>query len=295
MTKLNIVLFRKHWLVILSLSMFLAFFLIVSQVMCDGCPSEKDLLEKIQPIVKREVEIKGIRPTAYKGLCEIHVRISGRDNIMYTNPDNDFFVFGHLIESKTGDNLTRKALEKYTKLSPKEVKNLKSYTAFSIGKGLVEVFYVTDPQCPYCKKGEAILKKLSEAGEIKTHFILYPLSFHKNAKEQCISIICDKKGIQGLESEYQSENQCASGKNKVEATILFMKEKGITGTPGYIFTDGIIHTGLLREPNLRERLGLPPPKPVKETPKPVKETPGSVKEKSKNAKKADDTNPPQKK
>jgi thiol:disulfide interchange protein DsbC len=113
---------------------------------------------------------------------------------------------------------------------------------------------------------------LAEAGEIETHFILYPLSFHKNAKEQCISIICDKKGIQGLESEYQSENQCASGKNKVEATILFMKEKGITGTPGYIFTDGIIHTGLLREPNLRERLGLPPPKPVEETSQTEKET-----------------------
>jgi len=270
MTRLNIVFFQKHWKA--HFIFYMLSLLIVSQAMCDDCPSKKDLLEKIQPIVKQEVEIRGIRPTAYKNLCELHVRISGRDNIVYTNPENEFIVFGHLIESNTGENLTRRALEEYTKLSPKEVKNLKSYTAFSIGKGPVEVFYVTDPQCPYCKKGEAILKKLSEAGEIRTHFILYPLSFHKNAKEQCISIICDKKGLEGLESEYQSENQCAPGKNKVEATILFMKEKGITGTPGYIFTDGIIHTGLLREPKLRDRLGLPPPKPVEETPKNVKKT-----------------------
>jgi thiol:disulfide interchange protein DsbC len=267
--------------------MFLVFFLVVSQVMCDECPSKKDLLERIQPIVKRDVEIRGIRSTAYKGLCEIHVRISGRDNIMYTNPENEFFVFGHLIESKTGENLTREALEKYTKLSPKEVQKLKSYTAFSIGKGPVEVFYVTDPQCPYCKKGEAILKKLAENKEIRTHFILYPLSFHKNAKEQCISIICDNKGVEGLESEYQSENQCETGKNKIEATILFMKEKGITGTPGYIFTDGIIHTGLLREPNLRERLGLPPPIPAEEKPESVKNPP--IKDK-----KAENTNHPKK-
>jgi len=270
MIQFNTIFNHKKW--IRHASMLVILLMITSQALCDSCPSEKDLLEKIQPIVKREVEIRGIRPTAYKGICEIHVRISGRDNILYTNPENEFFVFGHLIESNTGKNLTRDALEKYTKLSPKEVQNLKSYTAFSIGKGPVEVFYVTDPQCPYCKKGEAILKQLAEAGEIETHFILYPLSFHKNAKEQCISIICDKKGIQGLESEYQSENQCASGKNKVEATILFMKEKGITGTPGYIFTDGIIHTGLLREPNLRERLGLPPPKPVEETSQTEKET-----------------------
>jgi thiol:disulfide interchange protein DsbC len=277
---------KKFWMSILSLLLFVIIF--ASQAICDSCPLKKDLLEKIQPIVKRDLEIRGIRPTDYKGLCEIHIRISGRDNIIYTNQNIEFFIFGHLIESNTGDNLTRESLEKYTKLSPKEVKTLKSYTAFSIGKGPVEVFYVTDPQCPYCKKGEAILKEMAETGEIKTHFILYPLAFHKNAKEQCISIICDKKGIEGLESEYQSENQCTQGKNKVEATILFMKEKGITGTPGYIFTDGIIHTGLLREPDLRERLGLPPPKPVKETSKSVKKTP-------KQDKKADDKNHPKQK
>jgi len=286
MTKTNIGFYQK---IVKSLfGIFLTCLFVACQAICDDCPSEKDLLERIQPIVKRDVEIRGIRPTAYKGLCEIHVRISGRDNIMYTNPGNEFFVFGQLIESKTGENLTREALEKYTKLSPNEIKNLKSYTAFSIGKGPVEVYYVTDPQCPYCKKGEEILKQLAEAGEIKTHFILYPLSFHKNAKEQCISIVCDKKGIEGLEMEYQSENQCTQGKNLIEATILFMKEKGITGTPGYIFTDGIIHTGLLREPDLRDRLGLPPPKPEKETP-------ASAEEKQNDNKDSDHTNHPKQK
>ncbi|KPA14657.1 thiol:disulfide interchange protein [Candidatus Magnetomorum sp. HK-1] len=240
------------------------FFLIIAsgmdQALCESCPSSEQLQQTIQSVMKRDVEIKGIRATAYKGLCEVHVRISGRDNILYTNQENQFLVFGHLIESSSGENLTRKALEEYTRLSPKDVQKLKSYTAFSIGKGPIELFYVTDPQCPYCKKGEKILKKMAEASEVTVHFILYPLSFHKGAKEQCISIICDNKGLEGLESEYLSENQCTQGKNKVEATNLFMKEKGITGTPGYIFTDGIIHTGLLHEPNLRNRLGLPPPK-----------------------------------
>jgi len=286
MTKTNISFYQKR--MIAFCCVLTTCILLACQAMCDSCPSEKDLLERIQPIVKRDIEIRGIRPTAYKGLCEIHVRIGGRDNIMYTNSDNEFFVFGQLIESKTGENLTREALEKYTKLSPNEIKKLKSYTAFSIGKGPVEVYYVTDPQCPYCKKGEEILKQLAEAGEIQTHFILYPLSFHKNAKEQCISIVCDKKGIEGLEAEYQSENQCTKGKNLIETTILYMKEKGITGTPGYIFTDGIIHTGLLREPDLRERLGLPPPKPEQETPT-------QEEEKSKDNKKSDKTKHPNQK
>jgi len=247
-----------------SVCCLLFIFYCVDQSLCEECPTADQLQQSIHSIMKRDVEIKGIRKTPYKGLCEIHVRISGRDNILYTNPENQFFVFGHLIESKSGKNLTRKALEEYTRLSPKDVQKLKSYTAFSIGNGKIELFYVTDPQCPYCKKGEKILKKMADDGEITVHFILYPLSFHKGAKEQCISIICDKKGLEGLESEYLSENQCSQGKNKVEATNLFMKEKGITGTPGYIFTDGIIHTGLLHEPNLRDRLNLPPPKKDKE-------------------------------
>ncbi|MBF0450657.1 MAG: thioredoxin fold domain-containing protein [Candidatus Magnetomorum sp.] len=243
----------------------------INQAACENCPSSDQLQQSVQSIMKRDVEIKGIRSTPYKGLCEIHVRISGRDNLLYTNSENEFLMFGNLIESKSGANLTKKALEEYTRLSPKEVQKLRSYIAFSIGKSKVELFYVTDPQCPYCKKGEQILKKMAEDGEITVHFILYPLSFHKGAKEQCISIICDNKGLEGLESEYQSENQCAQGKNKVEATNLFMTEKGITGTPGYIFTDGIIHTGLLHEPMLRDRLGLPPPK-EEEIPEPPKKT-----------------------
>jgi len=253
---------RKFWITILCL-----FFIITvpfNQASSEDCPSSKAFLETIQSVLKRDVEVRGIRPAAFNGLCEIHVRISGRDNILYTNPGSEYLFFGNLIESKTGKNLTRNALEQYTRLTPDALKRLYSLTAFTIGKGPVELFYATDPQCPYCKKGEKILKKLADADEIKVNFVLYPLSFHKGAKEQCISIICDRKGLHGLETEYQSENQCSEGKNKVEATIEFMKEKGITGTPAYIFTNGIIHSGLLRESNLRERLGLPPPKPENE-------------------------------
>jgi thiol:disulfide interchange protein DsbC len=250
--------FSKLWM---AFSAFIAItFLGTNIIFCENCPTTVQVQQSVQSIMKRDVEIRGIKPTSFKGLCEVHVRISGRDNILYTNSDSEFLIFGHLIQSNTGENLTKKALEEYTRLSPNDVKQLKSYTAFSIGKSKVELFYITDPQCPYCKKGEKILKQMAENGEISVHFILYPLSFHKGAKEQCISIICDKKGLEGLETGYQSENQCVEGKNKIEATNLFMKEKGITGTPGYIFVDGIIHTGLLHEPHLRERLELPPPK-----------------------------------
>jgi thiol:disulfide interchange protein DsbC len=57
---------------------------------------------------------------------------------------------------------------------------VKKVVAFTYGKGTKELYLVTDPQCPFCKrlefnKGE----KLAE--HYKIHTVLFPLSFHDRA------------------------------------------------------------------------------------------------------------------
>ena len=83
---------------------------------------------------------------------------------------------------------------------------------------------------------------------------MYPLDMHKGAREQCIAVLCDKKGFDDLEAGYKSDNQCAEGAKKVDDTIAFLRGKGIGGTPTYFFPDGRPHSGVLEEPNLREKL-----------------------------------------
>lgn len=236
---------------------FFIFFLNTSVLLGQNiCPPKEKLTQSLQKVLNRDVEIISLKASAYKGLCEIYTRTGNKSNIVYTDNANMVFVFGHLVESATGKSLTKKALEEYTRLSTGDIKYLKSLVAFSIGKADLELFVVTDPQCPYCKEGEKILKKMADNNELTTHFILFPLDFHKGSREQCISVICDKKGFKGFESGYKSDNQCEEGKNKVNASISFIKKKGMTGTPAYIFEDGIIHKGLMREPDLRKRLKL---------------------------------------
>jgi len=60
-------------------------------------------------------------------------------------------------------------------------KLLKESIAFTMGKPIKgELYFFTDPQCPFCKRAEKILgKKLSTVYE--THVILFPLSFHDRA------------------------------------------------------------------------------------------------------------------
>jgi thiol:disulfide interchange protein DsbC len=87
--------------------------------------------------------------------------------------------------------------------------------------------------------------------------LMFPLAMHKGAREQCIAVVCDKKGFDDLEGGYTSGNQCAEGAKLVDDSVALLSGKGITGTPTYIFADGKFQSGVLEANALRGRLGLP--------------------------------------
>jgi thiol:disulfide interchange protein DsbC len=88
---------------------------------------------------------------------------------------------------------------------------------------------------------------------------MFPLPMHKGAREQCVAVVCDKKGFEDLDNGYTSDNQCADGARLVDETIALLSSKGITGTPTYLFPDGRFQSGVLEPDALRQRLGLPMP------------------------------------
>jgi len=99
---------------------------------------------------------------------------------------------------------------------------------------------------------------------------MFPLPMHKGAREQCVAVVCDKKGFDDLEGGYKSDNQCANGAKLVDDSIALLAGKGITGTPTYIFPDGRFQSGVLEADALRQRLGAPasgaPAEPGKKAP-----------------------------
>jgi thiol:disulfide interchange protein DsbC len=99
--------------------------------------------------------------------------------------------------------------------------------------------------------------------------LLFPLPMHKGAREQCVAVVCDKKGFADLEGGYKSDNQCADGAKLVDGTIALLQSKGINGTPTYLFSDGRFQSGVLEVDALRQRLGLPVPAASKKTPAPT--------------------------
>jgi thiol:disulfide interchange protein DsbC len=221
------------------------------------CPTP----DKIQGSLKKlfpNVELGAIHPSEVKGLCQVQVKLGGQIRLLYVDGPGDFFLAGNLIEAKSGRNLTMESTQLLNRLGADDLRQLEALTAFTLGKGDKVLYFVTDPQCPYCKQAEAVLKKMTEKGELAVRFIFFPLPSHKGAKEQCISILCDKKGLEGLEKGYKSENQCAEGVKKVDESLAFLQKKGIASTPTFIFSDGIVNPGLMPEEALRQRLGLSP-------------------------------------
>jgi len=221
---------------------------------CQLTEKHEQGLRKVYP--KLQFEIVKIGPSEISGLCQIQVKIGAQIYLLYSDSHGDFLLTGNLFELKTGKNLTLETTQMLNQLSPEEISQLESLTAFTLGQGKKVVYLVTDPQCPYCKQAESLLKKLIENEGLLVRFLLFPLVSHKGAREQCISILCDRKGIEGWGSGYQSANQCPEGIKKVDGTIALLEKKGISSTPTFIFSDGIYVSGLITEEELRRRLGL---------------------------------------
>lgn len=250
-------------MIVLSLGLFLGLGLRCVEAQC---PGKERIREAVRPFIRGEMEILAIRPAPVGGLCEVAVKVKGRSRIFYIDSEARHLFMGQILEIGTKRNLTREAAEELARLEPRDMERLEELTAFEEGKAEKVLYFVTDPQCPYCRKAEKVLRQLVQGGEVTVRFLLFPLSFHKGAMEQCVAILCDHKGWQGLESGYRSQNQCEEGKRKLEETYQFLSSKGISGTPSYIFPDGRFRAGVMEERELRARLGLKskPKMPIKD-------------------------------
>jgi len=66
--------------------------------------------------------------------------------------------------------------------------------SFTIGNGKIIYYVFTDPECPYCRKFENQLDKLSK--DIQLKVFLFPLSFHKHSIAMSKYILSQKNNIE---------------------------------------------------------------------------------------------------
>ncbi len=215
----------------------------------ETCPNPQKLKETLRTLFNQDFDIASVKPAPVKGLCEVIIKAQGGKKLTYVDASGKYLVVGRIIDIKARKDLTQERVVDLNRLSPDKLKKLEELVAFSEGKG-PEIFFVTDPDCPHCKRAEKILLPLARAGKLKVKVILFPLeSIHPKAKEKAIAIICDGKGLEALIEGYQGK-QCEEGRRKVEKAIATLPKLGIRATPTYIFPDGKVISGVLQDEQL---------------------------------------------
>jgi len=100
---------------------------------------------------------------------------------IYITADKKYTFIGNAI-----DNKTKKPIH-----LPKNANIINEGVMFTFGKGKKEIYLVTDPECPFCRKMEAQKKEIL-AKNYKVHVILLPLPFHRYAKPMSYYILAAK-------------------------------------------------------------------------------------------------------
>ena len=148
--------------------------------------------------------------------------------------------------TKSGETFIGIGFDKQGKVikQPINANIVKKGIAFSFGKkGGEELYIVTDPECPFCRR----FAKMSE-GKLKNyriHIILMPLSFHHDSKAMCYYILAgktDKEKEERFKNTITQKNtnyknftptksQLAADSNYLLDGKKAADELGATGTP----------------------------------------------------------------
>ena len=229
------------------LATFLGLGLVLPAVVHASCPSKEELKEKLRDLLQGSWKIEAVKEIEDAELCAVVVKSGIRSVVLYVDEDVRYLFTGNLFDLKTKKNLTAELSKKYSKVSPEVLKKLEKLTDLKFNPGKEKyVYFISDPDCPFCRRLEPILKEWAKKNNVEIRHIFYPLPMHPKAKEKAIDIICSDKGYEYVHKDFEPKNLCEEGKKKIEENIKYLSKIGVTGTPTLIGMNGQVHVGLPR-------------------------------------------------
>ena len=210
--------------------------LLLSGVACADEASIRAEFSKKYP----QANIESITKTPYLGLYEMLVD----GEVFYTDSDFSYLIVGSIIETKTRTNLTdarlREIEEKKLKAMAFPFDQLPLELAIKRvkGDGSRKVAIFSDPDCPFCRKLE---KEIEKVTDVTMYIFLFPIEqLHPKAPEVSRAIWCASDRLKAWD-EYMLKGaapKSAKCDNPVDKIVTFGQSKKISGTPTIFFADG---------------------------------------------------------
>lgn len=194
-------------------------------------------------------EIESIQKTPFMGLYE--VVIGGE--ILYTDEKADYFFLGHMVDTKTRVSLTSERMQQLRDARRIAIDTLPLEQGIKAikGNGKRTLIVYSDPHCPYCKKLEQELVKVSD---ITIYTLLYPIL--KNSMSTATAIWCSADRLKAWE-DYMLRSIAPSGKDcetPLDTLLHSGQDNKVTGTPTLIFADGSVVSGMIPAAEIERRL-----------------------------------------
>ena len=210
--------------------------LLLSGIACADEASIRAEFSKKYP----QANIESITKTPYLGLYEMLVD----GEVFYTDSDFTYLIVGSIIETKTRTNLTdarlREIEEKKLKAMAFPFDQLPLELAIKRvkGDGSRKVAIFSDPDCPFCRKLEREIEKVTD---VTMYIFLFPIEqLHPKAPEVSRAIWCAPDRLKAWD-EYMLKGtapKSAKCDNPVDKIVTFGQSKKINGTPTIFFADG---------------------------------------------------------
>jgi thiol:disulfide interchange protein DsbC len=209
---------------------------LVSSFAFAGVCDEVDLRRHL-PFLPEAVEV--VEKRKVYSLCEMVLRDRGGYFTIYGT--KDYVIVGNMISM--GKSVSNESvMEVQAKVVKEKLSELRALAATVYGSGQKEVFFISDPDCPYCNGIKRKVKELADKNGYRVYLLWFPLPTHPKAKEKAISFICEKRTYEDYLADAYGRSICSEGTAKVERTLEVLSGL-VNATPTFIFSDGRIVVG----------------------------------------------------
>jgi thiol:disulfide interchange protein DsbC len=188
---------------------------------------------------KQADKVLNIEPSELQALWVVEIEKKGKRYPVYIDFSKNFVMRGEILRLKDGENLTR---DRIASLNRIDVDAIPLADALLLGKASAskKIIVFTDPQCSYCKKLHAEMKKVVTLDpDIAFYIKMLPLNIHPEAYMIAKSIVCNRS-IAMLEKSFANRPVpppvCRA--DAVDQTIAFARKNGINSTPTVVLPDG---------------------------------------------------------
>ncbi|NPB06403.1 MAG: DsbC family protein [Aquificae bacterium] len=220
-----------------------------------SCPSKLAFQEKLKPLVGEGWQVVSVEPLKDLNLCAVVLKKGFNTFVLYMDPKLNYLISGHVIDVRRQVNVSRELANKYARVTEKELKKLEELTDLKFNEGAKKyVYFISDPDCPFCRKTEPILKEWAKKRGVEIRHIFFPLPMHPEAFDKAVDIVCSKKGYEYVHKDFKPENLCEEGRKKIERNVKELSQMGVSSTPTIVGMTGKVITGLPSDEKVLDEL-----------------------------------------